>query len=116
MKRARAEVDKLHQAQEALARITGTVKGRTFYLAVHRRSSSGQWSLRWRAMGCQGGHIGWDEIEAHFDRLPAQLKGWYRQINARAIALNKSEQLARTALRLSGVGAPSGVTTRAPRV
>ena len=99
MKRAQAEVDKVHRAQEALSRITGTVGGRTFYLAVHRRTGSGQWSLRWRAMGVQGGHIAWSEIEDRFAPLPAQLKGWYRQINARAIALNNAEQLARTVLR-----------------
>lgn len=107
MKRAQAELDKVHQAQEALARVTSTVTGRTFYLAVHRRAASGQWSLRWRSMGVQGGHIAWSEVEGHFDRLPPQLKGWYRRINARALSLNADEQRARASLRaVSGAARP----------
>lgn len=107
MKRAQAELDKVRQAQEALARITSTVGGRTFYLAVHRRAASGQWSLRWRSMGVQGGHIAWSEIEGYFDRLPPQLKGWYRRINARALSLNADEQRARASLRaVSGAARP----------
>ena len=105
MKRAQAELDKVHQAQEALARVTSTVTGRTFYLAVHRRAASGQWSLRWRSMGVRGGHIAWSEIEDYFDRLSPQLKGWYRKINARAISLNADEQRARASVRAaSGAG------------
>lgn len=101
MKRAQAELDKVHRAQEALARITSTVQGRTFYLTVHRRSASGQWSVRWRSMGVQGGHIAWSEIEDYFDRLSPQLKGWYRKINARAISLNDEEQRVRASLRVT---------------
>ena len=101
MKRTLAQLDKVHRAQEALARITGTVRGRTFYLAVHRRSASGQWSVRWRSMGVQGGHIAWSEIEDYFDRLSPQLKGWYRKINARAIFLNDEEQRVRASLRVT---------------
>ena len=78
-------------AQEALARITSTVQGRTFYLTVHRRSASGQWSVRWRSMGVQGGHIAWSEIEDYFDRLSPQLgAGIARSMRARSSSMMKS--------------------------
>lgn len=81
-----------------LATLTTQVPGRGFYLIVHRRSSTGQHSLRWR---CVAGnrHLPWASMPARFAaQLPA-LATWYRTVQDRVEALNRDESLARLALR-----------------
>lgn len=98
---ARARVDTIHRQQEDLSRLTRRVRGRTFYLSVHRRKATGQIHLRWRAAGAgaRAGHIPWGTIDAHFARLPGALREWYERIHRHAIELNRREIEARLALR-----------------
>ncbi|MCK9987459.1 MAG: hypothetical protein AzoDbin1_03931 [Azoarcus sp.] len=101
VRQAQARVDTIHCQQEDLSRLTRRVRGRTFYLSVHRRKATGQLHLRWRAAGAgpRAGHIPWGAIHAHFARLPGALREWYERTHRRAIELNRREIEARLALK-----------------
>ena len=101
VRQAQARVDRIHRQQEELSRLTRRVRGRTFYLAVHRRKDTGQVHLRWRAAGAgaRAGHIAWGVIHAHFAQLPGVLRKWYERIHRHAVELNRREIEARFALR-----------------
>ena len=101
VRQAQAHVDKIHRQQEELSRLTRRVRGRTFYLSVHRRKATGQVHLRWRAAGAgpHAGHIPWGAIHARFAQLPGALRDWYAHLHRHAIALNRREIEARLALR-----------------
>jgi len=101
VRQAAARVDKIHRAQADLSRLTRRVRGRTFYLSIHRRKPTGQLHLRWRSGGAgpHAGHIPWGEIEACFAHLPGVLRDWYDQAHRRALELNRREIEARLALR-----------------
>ncbi|MCK0508611.1 MULTISPECIES: hypothetical protein [Aromatoleum] len=77
------------------------MSGRTFYLSIHRRKTTGQVHLRWRSAGAgpHAGHIPWGDIEGYFVRLPGVLREWYDQTHRRALELNRREIEARLALR-----------------
>lgn len=100
-RQAQARVDKIHHQQEDLSRLTRRVRGRSFYLSVHRRKATGQLHLRWRAAGAgpRAGHIPWGAIHTHFARLPGALREWYERTHRRAIELNRREIEARLALK-----------------
>lgn len=101
VRQAWARVDTIHHQQEDLSRLTRRVRGRTFYLALHRRTVTGQVQLRWRAAGAgpRAGHIPWGAIHAHFAQLPGALREWYERTHRRAIELNRREIEARLALK-----------------
>ncbi|NMF87022.1 hypothetical protein [Aromatoleum petrolei] len=101
LRQAQARVDKIYRQQEDLSRLTRRVRGRTFYLSVHRRKATGQVHLRWRAAGAgaRAGHIPWGAIDAYFAQLPGALREWYERIHRRVIELNRRELEARLALR-----------------
>ncbi len=101
VRQAQAHVASIHRQQEELSRLTRRVRGRTFYLSVHRRKTTGQVHLRWRAAGTgtHAGHIPWGTIDAYFAQLPGALREWYERIHRRAIELNRREIEARLALR-----------------
>ncbi|NMG76836.1 hypothetical protein [Aromatoleum diolicum] len=96
---AAARVDRIHRAQDDLSRLTRRVRGRTFYLALHRRTATGQVQLRWRAAGPRAGHIPWNAIHTRFAQLPGALREWYERTHQRAIELNQREIEARLALK-----------------
>jgi hypothetical protein len=100
-RQAQARVDRIHRRQEELSRLTRRVRGRTFYLSVHRRKATGQIHLRWRAAGAgpHAGHIPWAAIHARFAQLPGALREWYEHLHRHAIELNRRELEARLALR-----------------
>ena len=108
VRQAKARIDKIHRQQEELSRLTRRVRGRTFYLSVHRRKATGQVHLRWRAAGAgpHAGHIPWSAIHAHFAQLPWALREWYELTDRRAIELNQCEIEARLALRHARQRAP----------
>jgi hypothetical protein len=101
VRQAAARVDKIHRAQADLSRLTRQVRGRTFYLSIHRRKATGQVHLRWRSGGAgpHAGHIPWEEIEGYFARLPGVLREWYDRTHRSALELNRREIEARLALR-----------------
>ncbi|QTQ30073.1 Uncharacterized protein pbN1_00800 [Aromatoleum bremense] len=101
VRQAAASVDRIHRAQDDLSRLTRRVRGRTFYLSLHRRKATGQVHLRWRAAGAgpRAGHIPWGAIHAHFAQLPGALREWYERTHRRALELNQCEIEARLALR-----------------
>lgn len=96
----RAELDRIHAEQHNLSVVTRQVAGRQFYLAVHRRTATGQHSLRWRLANMRrGGHLAWGEMPQQFASLPDQLRDWYGRINDSAHELNEAELRARQSLR-----------------
>ncbi|MCK0513207.1 hypothetical protein [Aromatoleum buckelii] len=101
VRQAQVRVASIHRQQEELSRLTRRVRGRTFYLAVHRRKDTGQVHLRWRAAGAgvRAGHIPWGAIHAQFAQLPGALREWYERIHRHAIELNRREIEARLAQR-----------------
>ncbi|NMG42314.1 hypothetical protein GPA22_01000 [Aromatoleum toluvorans] len=101
LRQAAARVDRIHRAQDDLSRLTRRVRGRTFYLSLHRRKATGQVHLRWRAAGAgpHAGHIPWDKIDAYFVQLPGTLREWYERTHRRALELNRREIEARLALK-----------------
>lgn len=101
VRRATTQVDKIHRAQADLARMTRRVRGRSFYLSLHRRKATGQVHLRWRVAGAgpRAGHIPWSAIEAYFAQLPGSLREWYERTHRRALELNQREIEARMVLR-----------------
>ena len=101
VRQAQVRVASIHRQQEELSRLTCRVRGRTFYLAVHRRKDTGQVHLRWRAAGAgaRAGHIAWGVIHARFAQLPGVLREWYERIHHHALELNRREIEARLALR-----------------
>ena len=60
-----ASLVRVHAEMAELARASKTVRGRSFYLSVHRRATSGQQSLRWRSMGTNR-HLPWTSMPALF--------------------------------------------------
>ena len=96
--RRNAELDRIHEAMVELAALTTQVPGRGFYLIVHRRSSTGQHSLRWRGVAGNR-HLPWASMPARFDAQLPTLATWYRMVQARVEELNRAESLARMALR-----------------
>jgi len=100
-RQAAARVDRIHRAQDDLSRLTRRVRGRTFYLSLHRRKTTGQVHLRWRVAGAgpHARHIPWGKIEAYFAQLPGTLREWYERTHQRALELNQHEIEARLALR-----------------
>lgn len=101
VQRAAMHVDRIHRAQADLARMTRCVRGRTFYLSLHRRTATGQIHLRWRLAGAgpHAVHIPWGAIEGYFAQLPGSLREWYERTHRRALELNQREIEARMALR-----------------
>lgn len=94
------ELDRIHAEQRTLSVVTRQVAGRQFYLAVHRRSLTGQHSLRWRMANMKrGGHLAWSDMPQHFAAQPHQLRDWYRRINETALTLNESEVRVRGSIR-----------------
>ncbi len=81
--------------------MTRRVRGRSFYLSLHRRKATGQVHLRWRVAGAgpRAGHIPWSAIEAYFAQLPGSLREWYERTHRRALELNQREIEARMVLR-----------------
>lgn len=95
-----SELDRIHAEQKNLSLVTRQVAGRQFYLAVHRRSVTGQHSLRWRMANMKrGGHLAWSEMPQLFAAQPHQLRDWYRRINETALMLNESEVRMRGSVR-----------------
>jgi hypothetical protein len=98
--KARQAVDKVHEDMRNLAEATKSIKGRTFYLALHARAATGQLSLRWRKAGATDtSHIPWDTLAEYFSKLPDELVHWYQTVNQVAISLNAQEKLNRSVLK-----------------
>lgn len=94
-----AELDRIHAAMVELEQATKAVPGRSFYLAVHRRTVSGQQSLRWRSATKTGRHLAWNEMHDLFGKQLPQLAEWYREANKRVLWLNAEDMRIRFAMR-----------------
>ena len=93
-----AKLDRLHAEMEELAQVSKTVRGRSFYLALHRRTVTGQLSLRWRSMAGNR-HLSWEAMPALFALQLAPIAQWYVELQARIVDLNYEECVVRNALR-----------------
>lgn len=98
---ARAHLDEIHAAMQALSRETRSVRGHDYTLAVHARGRNGQRSLRWRLASRPARHVTWAVIVNRIVLLPPALALWYRQAHAAALSLNYREMAARHELRLA---------------
>jgi hypothetical protein len=97
---ATKDVDNIHLWMQELSEQTKKIPAKTFYLTVHRRSPTGQNSLRWRSAGsAPNTHLKEKHMETLFGCHPLELANWYRDANKNAKALNQMEQLARARLR-----------------
>lgn len=113
--KARQAVDKVHEDMRNLAEATKSIKGRTFYLALHARAATGQLSLRWRKAGATDtSHIPWDTLEEYFSKLPDELVHWYQTVNQVAISLNAQEKLNRSVLKYAAETAQINSPTNHP--
>lgn len=98
--KAQAAVDKVHEDMRRLAAATKSIKGKSFYLAVHTRGGTGQLSLRWRRAGTTNtSHIAWNELDDFMAPLPRDLVRWYQTVNDMAVVLNVQEKHNRAVLR-----------------
>ena len=93
-----ASLVRVHAEMAELARASKTVRGRSFYLSVHRRAMSGQQSLRWRSMGTNR-HLPWTSMPALFALQLAPIAQWYVELQTRIVDLNYEECVVRSALR-----------------
>lgn len=94
-----ADVDKVRAEMEALVVLSMREPGLPLRLSVHFRSSSDQWSLRWRSMGVAGKHVSWQEAKAIAGAMPIAAAKWYADMTDRALLLNQSEMALRAQLR-----------------
>lgn len=93
-----ASLERIHAEMAELARASKTVRGRSFYLSVHRRAVNGQQSLRWRSMAGNQ-HLPWKAMPALFALQLAPIALWYVELQARIVVLNNEECVVRQALR-----------------
>ena len=93
-----ASLERIHAEMAELARASKTVRGRSFYLALHRRTVTGQLSLRWRSMAGNR-HLSWEAMPALFALQLAPIAQWYVELQARIVDLNYEECVVRNALR-----------------
>ena len=100
IRQAKVDVDEIHSRMRELSDATRKVSGRLFYLALHKRSKTGQLSVRWRQAGCaKTTHLAWDDMEGLFARVPKALAAWYKEADKLARQLNREEQIARMVLK-----------------
>ena len=100
IRQAQVRVDDIHAQMQELSEATRKVSGRLFYLALHKRSKTGQLSVRWRQAGCaRSTHLAWDDMEGLFSRVPKALADWYKEADKLARQLNRDEQIARLILK-----------------
>lgn len=95
---AKQAVDSLHAEMDALVKLSADVPGRPMYLCAHRRSSTGQVSLRWRKAGNAAEHISWPAVQATVASFSPDMRAWYERVNAEVHGLNQREIDARRAL------------------
>lgn len=93
-----AELSRISESMAILAEHTHKVPGRQFYLAIHRRASNHQTTLRWRSVATRK-HLPWSSMPEEFRRQLPQLSKWYCDVNEKALQLNMVELTTRTALR-----------------
>jgi hypothetical protein len=101
LREARQRVDSLHREMEQLARLSLTLPGRVMYLCVHRRTRTGQATLRWRQAGALAPHLPWPQVSKLLLACPPALADWYRAMNAAVRRLNGAEKQARAAWRVA---------------
>lgn len=94
-----ADVDKVRGEMEALVTLSMREPGLPLRLSVHFRSSSGQWSLRWRSTGVVGKHVSWEDAELIAGAMPIAAAQWYADMTDRARLLNQNEMELRAQLR-----------------
>lgn len=100
VRQAQVRVDNIHDQMQELSDATRKVSGRLFYLALHKRSKTGQLSVRWRQAGCvKTTHLSWSDMEVLFSRVPKALADWYKEADKLARQLNREEQIARLVLK-----------------
>ena len=92
-----AKLERLHAEMDELAQLSKTVRGRGFYLSVHRRAANGQHSLRWRNV-VGNAHLPWEAMPALFAQQLKPIAAWYIALQARIEALNNEECVVRRAL------------------
>jgi hypothetical protein len=95
---AQAAVDSVREAMKQLIALSLKVHGRPMYLAVHKRSETGQVSIRWRRVNAKAAHLPWREVDRLIASFPEELRGWYHDVNQHARLLNQREMDARRAL------------------
>ncbi len=100
IRQAQVHVDTIHSRMRELSDATRKVSGRLFYLALHKRSQTGQLSMRWRQAGCaKTTHLSWSDMEDLFSCVPKALADWYKEADKLARQLNREEQIARMVLK-----------------
>jgi hypothetical protein len=97
---------------KTLARMSKEVGGYSFYLALHHRRSSGQFSLRWRSRESHR-HLPWDDMQHLFATQLPVLRDWYKDVQERVATLNRDEQVARGDLHWAKKRAELAATKRA---
>ena len=99
LREARQRVDSVHREMEQLARLSSTLPGRVMYLCMHRRTRTGQATLRWRQAGALAPHLPWPEVGKLLLACPPALADWYRAMTAAVRRHNGAEKQARAAWR-----------------
>lgn len=87
---------------EILADESRRVSGSPWYLYLHHRKDTGQKFLMWRSYGVhQHVHLRWEKLQGQLQRMSAEQREWYAEMNDQARLLNAMEKATRTAINLA---------------
>jgi hypothetical protein len=107
-----ARLKRVFDAMKVLAQMSKEVGSYSFYLTLHHRRSSGQFSLRWRSRASHR-HLPWDDMQDLFAAQLPVLRDWYENVQERVATLNREEQVARGDLHWAKKRAELAVAKRA---
>jgi hypothetical protein len=96
---ALAAVERLQVEMANLVALTHEIRSRHVHLCLHRRTATGQVSLRWRRCDTEGAHVPWKRVPEVLRCSSPELQHWYGEVDRRARELNKQEIAARYTLK-----------------